>query len=665
MRRALTTVTTVVVLWVLAVSAASAHALLTAADPAPNAVLAVAPASVTLTFTEPPDARLSSVRVLDSAGVSHSEGDATGVAGSPKSLRVAVGTLADGVYTVAWRTVSAADGHIADGAYAFSVARTAPPAVPTASAPVPAGRAAGASMGVVMSRWLLYLGLLGLLGAAFLGAVVRRGSAPKVPLGLAIGELAVALVGSVSLVSFQIADAGASLGDVVGSSLGRDAAMRLTPLVVASGLLGAATDAPERIRRLLLAAAGSMAAVALLAEALLSHATSQAFAPLAVAIQFLHLTFVGLWLGGLMALLSQVRGPATPEKRELARRFAALAAFGLAFVALTGLLRSIADIATLDALIATDFGRLVLLKVGLLVPIAGLGAVNHFYSVPRAGRVLSPLRRVGSTELALGTVALLAASLLVTIAPPTEVSAAGGASSGSPAASASSVPLSVVGSDYGTTVRLRLTVSPGAVGSNEFQVRVTDFDTGAPVEVTAVRLSFKMPARPDVGSSTLSLRGRSDGTFVGTGSNLSIAGLWRLSALVTEPTAAVEVDLNVSVGVSPARVDVNTVPGSPTLYTVHLGGGNTVTIYLDPGTPGPNLLHATWFTAEGGEMPVSNVVMAVESASGSTALRPEIFDAGHEAASVQVASLPMTFGIRATGPDGASYQIELEIGSKQ
>jgi hypothetical protein len=32
-------------------------------------------------------------------------------------------------------------------------------------------------------------------------------------------------------------------------------------------------------------------------------------------------------------------------------------------------------------------------------------------------------------------------------------------------------------------------VSPGEIGSNDFQVRVTDFDTGAPVEVTAARLT--------------------------------------------------------------------------------------------------------------------------------------------------------------------------------
>jgi hypothetical protein len=295
------------------------------------------------------------------------------------------------------------------------------------------------------------------------------------------------------------------------------------------------------------------------------------------------------------------------------------------------------------------------------VPIAALGAVNHFYSVPRSGRGLSPLRRAGSTEVLLGAVVLLVASLLVNIAPPTEVSAA---DQNVPKAGATPVPLSVTGSDFGTTVRLRLVLSPGAVGSNDFQVRVTDFDTGAPVQVSAVRLTFKLPARPDIGSSTLDLRGRSDGTFAGTGANLSMEGMWRVAALVTEPTSSAEVDLGVTVRAAPTQIDVNSVPGSPTLYTVHLGQGRTVTIYLDPGTPGPNLLHAAWFAANGHAMPVSNIVMTELSDSGvSTALQPQILDPGDEAAPVQVASRPVTFDISATGPDGTSLRTELEIGS--
>jgi uncharacterized membrane protein len=414
----------------------------------------------------------------------------------------------------------------------------------------------------------------------------------------------------------------------------------------------------------LLAATGVFAAVALLVEAVLSHAASQAFAPAEITLQWLHVTAVGLWLGGLLAMVAQLRGVEAPAKGELARRFALLAGFGLGIVAFTGVLRAIVDIGTIDALVTTEFGLLILLKIGLLVPIAALGALNHFRNVPRAAHDLRPLRRAGSVELTVGAVVLLVASILVNVAPPTEVAAAAGGQNGPQVGPAASTPpsLAVTGSDFGTSVRLKLTVSPGTVGSNDFTAQLSDYDTGAPVNATAVRLTFSLPSKPAIGASTLDLRLQKSSLFAAAGANLSLEGTWLVAALVTEPTTSVEVDLQVSVKSAAQQIDVNRVAGLPTIYTVHLGSGRTVQIYLDPGTPGPNLLHATWFDATGHEMQVSDVTMAQILPSGaSVALQPQILDAGHEAASVQVASLPATFALAATGPGGVALQTQLQI----
>jgi hypothetical protein len=220
----------------------------------------------------------------------------------------------------------------------------------------------------------------------------------------------------------------------------------------------------------------------------------------------------------------------------------------------------------------------------------------------------------------------------------------------------------VNGSDYGTTVRLRLTISPGTVGVNAFHASVIDYDTRASVDASAVRLTFSQPARPDLGSSTLRLERQTDGTFAGSGANLSLIGEWQIAALISEPTRSVEVDLALTVQSSRQQVDVNREAGLPTIYTVHLGSGRTVQIYLDPGTPGPNLLHATWFDQSGHEMPVSDVTMTELLPSGqSVDLLPQILDSGHEAAPVQVAGLPASFDIGAVGPGGAALQVQLQI----
>ena len=670
MRRALVALIAAAGLAWIATAAVDAHALLVSANPAPNTAVATSPTSLTLTFTESPDPKLSIVHVLDSTGAERSAG-VTAIPGKPDELMVPLTPLPEGVYTVSWRTVSSVDGHVAGGSYAFSVGTAAPPvgSGSGASASGSVESSSGGSLLTILGRLLLFLGLLGLVGCGITGALLVRGlddPQTKTILRLAVGETAVAVLGTLLLIAGQIADAGASLADLPASSLGRDAVLRLAPLVAAAVLTLAAWRIDGagrvRVRRWLQVAAGVSGGLALLVEADLSHAASETPAPAQIALQWFHLLAVGLWLGGLVVLLLQVRGVETISKAQIARRFANLAGLSLAAVVVTGTLRALVDIGSLDALFSTDFGRLVLLKVALLIPIAGLGALNHFRNVPAAIRGLGPLRRTGSLEISIGTAILLVAALLVNTAPPAEVSAASQGGGPEAAASATTAPLEVSGTDFATTVRLRLTVSPGIVGSNGFLARLTDYDTGVAVNASAVRLTFRLPARLDVGASTLDLVRQSAGVFAGTGANLSIDGNWSVAALVTEPTTSVEVDLMVSVRVPPQQIDVNRVPGLPTIYTAHLGSGRTVQVYLDPGKPGANLLHATWFDASGHEMPVSDVAMTQLGASGaSTALEPQILDSGHEAAPAQVAAFPAEFVLDATGPGGASLRTQLTI----
>src|SRR5207249_6793333 len=92
---------------------AQGHALVLASDPADGALLDAPPDHVTLTFTEPPDPGLSSVRVLTSSGQAIVT-DLPAPSG-PDQLRVSLPRLGQGVYTVSWRTVSQADGHVTGG----------------------------------------------------------------------------------------------------------------------------------------------------------------------------------------------------------------------------------------------------------------------------------------------------------------------------------------------------------------------------------------------------------------------------------------------------------------------------------------------------------------------------------------------------------------------
>src|SRR5205823_10314607 len=85
---------------------------------------------------------------------------------------------------------------------------------------------------------------------------------------------------------------------------------------------------------------------------------------------------------------------------------------------------ALSEIGPLQNLAFTDFGRLLVAKSALLGVLAGLGTINHFRSVPRAGRSLCLLRRIGSMELIVATTVLLLSATLVNLAPPAQAATA-------------------------------------------------------------------------------------------------------------------------------------------------------------------------------------------------------------------------------------------------
>jgi copper transport protein len=628
------------------------HALLSSSDPVANATLATAPATVTLTFTERPDPKLSSVQVLDTSGAPHASGPA--VASGAASLRVTLGSLPDGVYTVAWRTVSAVDGHAAAGSYAFSVG-TAAPAGP-ANTPVASGGSSTVSQGSIVSRWLLYLGLVGLLGAVFAAEVAarRRG---RWLLRLAAGAWVLATLGAVLLVATEASDAGVGVADLAGTSLGPDALARVLPLLLAGVILvGARRPGPRQ--GLLLALVGAIAAIEMLVDAIVSHAAATPLPWVNIAIQWLHFATVGIWLGGLVGILLELRGAPSAEKGAVVHRFSHWATVGLAVVALTGVVRAAVELRSIDDLLTTDYGRLVLLKSALLVGLAGLGAINHFRHVPRAAGELRGLRRVGSLEILVGAVVLFVASVLANVAPPVDTVAVA-------AASATTAPSGLVadGHDYATSVKLHLVITPGTAGPNAFRATAVDYDTGAPVSPSAIELRFSYPARPDVGASTLTLAPVANGTFAGSGANLSLGGTWSVTALVQETPSPVEVPLTLSVPTPPQRVDVNRAPGQPTLYTVHLTAGRSAQIYLDPWATGAVDLHITYFDDAGKELPVTAVKATVATGGAPPApVSLNQLEPGHVVGHVRTtAGVPMTVEVTGTAPGGDLLEFHLAI----
>ncbi|MDQ3045464.1 MAG: copper resistance protein CopC, partial [Chloroflexota bacterium] len=217
-------------LWPDWASSVAAHAALERSDPATGAVLAAAPARVTLRFTEPLEYSYSRAELFDQTGAAVPATSQPGADHFELTLELPP-NLANGTYSVLWRSLSTADGHTAQNYIAFTIGTSddvmsvMPPATVAPGGP-PAWLEAAA-------RWLALLGLAAALAVWPLWLFVLRpaiGGARSAGAELArrtqrfaVWAIGVALLGSVAALLVQAAtleSPGASYLDQLQTTLG-------------------------------------------------------------------------------------------------------------------------------------------------------------------------------------------------------------------------------------------------------------------------------------------------------------------------------------------------------------------------------------------------------------------------------------------------------------
>ncbi|MBV8559831.1 MAG: copper resistance protein CopC/CopD [Acidimicrobiia bacterium] len=632
-------------------TSASAHALRISSVPDNGAVLKVPPTEVTVTFGEVPDPALSSLRVLDSSGAAHQQGRTSAVPGQPATLRVAVGHLDTGVYTVTWTTVSHVDGHLASGSFAFGVG-VSPGNAGAATAAVV--KSPPPSNGAVAARWLMYVGLMALFGLG----VFRLIAVEQTPRRLKVLAAAAWIVGATGIAGItQWARTAAHLplGHLLSSSLGHQLVLRGAPMA-AAGLAVVIFVAVSGRRRWPAVLVAATAALVMWGDVATAHAAAaHSWRWFDEASQFVHFASAGLWAGGLAALVLTLGVLGRPERALAAKRFSTAAGVALLLIAASGAQRALSEVGAWGRFWSNTFGRWVLLKIVLFCILAALGAVNRYRNVDRADVSPRPLRRVSGVELFVIAIVLVATGFLQNLAP-----AASAAPPKPPP------PVVAAGHDFGTTVRVSLAVSPGMAGFNQFTARIVDYDTAKPLVADTVSLHFVYPSRPDVGSSDLTLTRQRNGTYAGQGANLALDGMWNVTVLVARGVNSVEVPLQLTTRTPPQTVTLSRQPGLPTIYTIHLSAGRSVQVYLDPGKRGVlNEFHHTYLAADGSELNIDQVAVAATPPGQSTAttLTTRKLDPfGH-----YVSDLPpgpsgrYHFTMDATTVDGAQLTAHLDI----
>jgi copper transport protein len=392
---------------------AEAHARLQSSDPRAGSTVHEAPAAITLRFSQPPDVAISSVEVVDTEGRSFTAGPPEPAPGENERVFVPLRPLAAGVHVVNWRTVSRVDGDLATGSFTFAV-----------RAPVTQGAGVHQALGTppvsplgVAGRALFYAGLAALLGAAWIQLFVIRERVWALVLIAYWGWL-LATVGMLAVMQSRRSAAGIDIATFMSSSHGRSMALRMGPLLIAG--IGVLLDARgwSRWRGGAPAMAGVGALGVILGHVASGHAAAGRNSGLMIGLQWAHFAAVGLWIGGLLALLVSLRGRSGQPAADAVRRFSTGAGVALAVVAVTGLVRAVSQVGGWRLIQGSSYGRLVLVKVSLLIVLAAFGAINRYRNVPAAAASLRGLRRLGTSEVAIAVVVVMVTGLLAETAPP-------------------------------------------------------------------------------------------------------------------------------------------------------------------------------------------------------------------------------------------------------
>lgn len=131
-----------------------------------------------------------------------------------------------------------------------------------------------------------------------------------------------------------------------------------------------------------------LAALVALTRSTTGHAGDHGDFRIPVWIDWLHLLAAGLWGGVIIAFVIAVRpvlrrDPDSASCAFIVRRFSSIAAIGLALVVASGIYNAWHVLGAWRPLWTSDYGRILDIKLGLVILMALLGASNRFRHVPR------------------------------------------------------------------------------------------------------------------------------------------------------------------------------------------------------------------------------------------------------------------------------------------
>ena len=557
LRRVLLVTAVAVVLVIVAAPGASAHSQLLSTSPAAGSIVASPPGEIRLTFDESVEISLGAIRLYDAAGrevpvghVRHPGGVAAQVATTPP-------TLQRGSYVVSWRVISA-DSHPVSGAFTFTVGTASDvgsDARGVVSRLLNDSGSRTVSVLFAVAKWLGLASIAVLIGSLWYILWCRRGGRlTGSGLRFMTRSVVVAIGSTVAVFVLQGPYAGGTgLGDAFRPSVWSDVATTRfgEAQLVRIGLLLlalAAIRTSARAGRTVFATSSVILSVGIaITVAVAGHGATGRWIGLGIVADVVHVLAFSVWVGGLFALLSDLRSPAIDPAQLVvaARRFSDSALVAVVAVAGSGTAQAMRQINSVGSVWSTTYGRLLLLKLGIVLAVVVVAAFSRSVTrrwaisltstetpAPDGGDepvvLRGRLRRNVAIEV-VGVAVVLAVSVLL--------------SGTIPAREAVGLPFSqtVVG-DGGFA---EILVSPARAGSVAIHVTVTNPDGTVP-DLSSLTVDLDLPER-QLGPFKVPMTRYASNHYIDDRANIPFAGTWRLT-------------VRASVGDFDSRTFVATVP---------------------------------------------------------------------------------------------------------
>jgi copper transport protein len=527
----------------------AAHAQFDHSDPPANSVLSATPTRIQTYFTESLEHSYSRLLLYDENGTLVQGTQTLFDATNPRAMVLVLPSTAlpNGTYSVVWRTLSADDGHQAQGYFAFTLGTAADirSVIPPAAAV-----SAGTSLWLLtLARWLPLLGLAFVVAAWPIWLLVMRPAiSPAWQAGpnltrryrrLVVFGFAFSLIALVAALLIEASglDSGSFFSDVktsLGTRYGHLWLLRLGLLaLLGMALMICAWWRPLQHKAVtLLALALTIAAP--LPYSLISHASAEsAGRSTAIAADLVHLLGAAIWVGGLFylvgALLPELRR-LTPAGRRVVLgralpRFSFVALTAWVLMGITGLYSAWLHVGNLDGLFHTAYGHSLDAKLVLLAVVLPFAAFNLLV-VERKLRQANdePAARRWTKRFTIAVVAeaLLVIAVLFTVGRLTAQSPA--RDEVTLAANQVTLPLNFDGR------AATLTLAPGKAGPNHYRLDVSGDTLPAKTEAL-IRLA---PAAVNTGLKEITLVRSAGNVFEWHGSELSFEGNWTLTVIVRD-----------------------------------------------------------------------------------------------------------------------------------